>query len=278
VALRSSGLVDTLARQGLEVHDHGDLPEQIWRPDRTNPFAQNIDEVTEGLQLLAERIQPILESGDTLLVLGGNCTIALPVMAGLRRLDAETPCLLYADRNYDLNIPRSTTDGALDWMGMAHALALDGAVDRLVDAFGQRPLLESAQIAWLGVQPEMTTEWERDVAARLGLHCKSSADLVSDPVGATRSLLRALPSGPLAIHLDVDVLDFTDAPLAENTDGRNTGPTLDRVMEGLSWAAKDPRFRAMSVGELNPTRCAGDPGALPRFCSAVAQILRPASS
>ncbi|MGD0394383.1 MAG: hypothetical protein ABSC41_17295 [Acidimicrobiales bacterium] len=32
--------------------------------------------------------------------------------------------MLYLDRNYDINTPESTTDGALDWMGMAHALSL----------------------------------------------------------------------------------------------------------------------------------------------------------
>jgi arginase len=52
-------------------------------------------------------------------VLGGNCTIALRVMAALWRLDAGTPGLLYVDRHYDLNTPESTTDGALDWMGLA---------------------------------------------------------------------------------------------------------------------------------------------------------------
>jgi arginase len=34
--------------------------------------------------------------------------------------------LLYADRHYDINTPETTTDGALDWMGLAHALALPG--------------------------------------------------------------------------------------------------------------------------------------------------------
>jgi len=57
-------------------------------------------------------------------VLGGNCTIVLGVMAALRRLGAGPPGLLYLDRHYDINTPQSTTDGALDWMGLAHALAL----------------------------------------------------------------------------------------------------------------------------------------------------------
>ena len=103
----------------------------------------------------------MLARGDFALVLGGNCTIALAVMAALRRLEAGAPGLLYADRHYDLNTPDSTTDGALDWMGLAHALALPGCVDVLTDAFGPRPLLEPYQVAWLGVQPQRATDWER---------------------------------------------------------------------------------------------------------------------
>ena len=47
--------------------------------------------------------------------------------------------------------------------------------------------------------------------------------------------------------------------------GRNTGPTLDQAAKALTAAARDQRMRALSIGELNPTRCAGDPDALPRF-------------
>ena len=55
--------------------------------------------------------------------------------------------------------------------------------------------------------------------------------------------LEHLPKGPLAVHLDVDVMDFIDAPLAENADGRNTGPTLDQAAVALGIAAQDQRFR-----------------------------------
>jgi arginase family enzyme len=61
------------------------------------------------------------------------------------------------------------------------------------------------------------------------------------------------------------VRDHGDAPLAENTDGRNTGPTLDQLALALLPAAGDPRLRTLSIGELNPTRSAGEPDAIPRF-------------
>jgi len=38
-------------------------------------------------------------------------------------------------------------------------------------------------------------------------------------------------------------------------------------------AARDPRVRALSIGELNPTCSAGDPDAIPRFAGSIARIL-----
>ena len=270
-ALRASGLIEALARAGLDINDEGDLPAQVWRPDREHPLAQNVSEVVAGLQLLSERLRPLFERGDRVLVIGGNCTIVLAVMAALG--DNEPAGLAYFDRHYDLNTPSSATDGALDWMGLAHGLALPDAIPELVAAFGRRPLLASSQIAWLGIEPEAATDWERLYAASLDLHVATSESLAAEPAAAASAALRALPAGPLTVHLDVDVLDFTDAPLAENTDGRNTGPRLDQLAIALEMVARDPRMRALTIGELNPTRSAGDPDALPRFIEVIARTL-----
>jgi DNA-binding CsgD family transcriptional regulator len=99
----------------------------------------------------------------------------------------------------------------------------------------------------------VATDWEREQADRLSLHIGSSASLCNDPAGTTASALEVLPPGPLAVHVDVDVLDFTDAPLAENTDGRNTGPNLEQLREVLGVAARDVRFRALSMGASRRT-------------------------
>jgi len=271
--LRSAGLIDALRTSGLEVQDQGDLPLQIWRPDRISPRAQNIDQVTESIRELIERLIPLFARGDVLLVLGGNCTVALGVVAALRRVSADPVGVLYLDRNYDINTPESTSDGALDWMGMAHALSLPGSLDVLVNMLGPRPLLEPRQVAWLGVDDRFATEWEKTEARRLGLRVISSSAFANDPASSAVESLNHLPAGPLAVHLDVDVLDFIDAPLAENTDGRNTGPTLDQAAVALGIAAQDSRFRTMSIGELNPTRSAGDPQAIPRFIATITRVM-----
>jgi len=272
-ALRDAGLIRLLVQAGIDVADEGDLPRQVWRPDHDHPLAQNADEVASCLAELTHRLRPLIFAGDNVLVIGGNCTIALAVMAALQDADTGRSGLLYIDRHFDLNTPSTTTDGALDWMGMAHALALPGCVETVVNAFDRRPLLASDQVVWLGVQENLATQGEREQAARLEISAVSSDDLASAPAQAVARALTALPSGYLAVHLDVDVLDFTDAPLAESTDGRNTGPTLEQVATALAIAAHDPRMRVMSIGELNPTRSAGDPTALARFIAAIVAAL-----
>ena len=64
------------------------------------------------------------------MVLGGDCTVGVGTVAGLQHR-VERLGVVYVDRHADLNVPDSTVDGALDWMGVAHMLDIDGAVDGL---------------------------------------------------------------------------------------------------------------------------------------------------
>ena len=97
--------------------------------------------------------------------------------------------------------------------------------------------------------------------------------MITNPAAAATAALQALPEAPFAVHVDVDVLDFTDAPLAENTSGRNIGPTLDQLTVALHTVLADPRWRALSIGEINPTRTADDPTELSRFVAVLADAL-----
>ena len=61
----------------------------------------------------------------------------------------------------------------------------------------------------------------------------------------------------LLVHFDVDVVDFTDAPLSENT-GRNEGLALDAAFAALSVLLSGERLSALTVTELNPLHGAED--------------------
>jgi arginase len=276
-ALRDAGLVKALVDAGIEVHDAGDLTEQVWAPDRTDRLAQNLGQVVASVTELADRVPALLTDERRLLVLGGNCTVAVGTVAGMATVLGRCG-LLYVDRHFDMNTPETTIEGALDWMGLAHALDLPGSREEFAGAFATRPVLDPQRLALLGTDTNEATDFERAQVAALGISVTTQADVVADPAAAAGTALRALPEAPFAVHVDVDVLDFIDAPLAENTSGRNIGPTLDQLGAALKVVVADPRFRALSIGELNPTRAAGDPGALSRFVATLVDVLVRAES
>jgi arginase len=272
-ALRDAGLIEALVAAGVQVRDDGDLTEQIWAPDRQDRLAQNTAQVVASVQELADRVPELLTEERRLLVLGGNCTIAVGVAAGLDTFVGRGCGLLYVDRHFDMNTPATTIEGALDWMGLAHALDLPGCRDEFAGAFATRPVLDPDRIALLGTDPTQATDFEREQVAALAISVTTQEELIADPATAAATALRALPDAPFAAHVDVDVLDFTDAPLAENTSGRNIGPTLDQLGAALNVVIADPRWRALSIGEVNPTRSSGDPQALTRFVATLTDAL-----
>ena len=272
-ALRDAGLIPALVAAGREVRDAGDLPQQIWRPDPVSPRAQNVSAVVENLSLLRRRLTAILRNGTDALVLGGNCTGVLACVAALRDVEKSAPALLYIDRHLDCNTPDSTADGALDWMGMAHGFNLPGTIDAVCDVLGPRPLLEPGRVAFLGVDFDVTTEWERRQVQERSLFVVSAQQLSRRPAEAASEALDGLPDGPLVVHVDVDVLDFIDAPLAENTDARNVGPSLNDLRMALDEVKRRGGARIMSIGELNPTRSAGAPDVIANFVAALAAAL-----
>ena len=271
--LRELGLVGALSTAGVDVRDAGDLTVQVWAPDRGDRFAQNIGQVAASVRELAEQIPRVLVDDGRLLVLGGNCTVAVGMVAGLDVALGERCGLLYVDRHFDMNTPETTIEGALDWMGLAHALDLPGSRDEFAGAFATRPVLDADRLVLLGTDPTQATDFEREQVAALKISVTTQDDLAADPAAAAAAALRALPGAPFAVHVDVDVLDFVDAPLAENTSGRNIGPTLDQLATALKVIVADPRWRALSIGELNPTRAAGDPSALTRFVETLTDVV-----
>jgi arginase len=268
--LRESGLLDRLAASGREVRDAGNGPLQVWSPDRDHPFAQNFDEAAGSIRETARMVGDAMAEDADVLVLGGNCTVALGVMGALIGRDPAA-ALVYVDRHFDLNTPNSTTDGALDWMGMA--CAFDLLTDPPAFGFPRSPLLEPDQLLYVGAELGPATEWEREQVTRLGLTWRSNESLTDDPEGEAAAIRAWTKGRTFALHLDLDVLDFIDLPLAENTDGRNSGPTLGAVSTVLSDACGAPGFRVLSIGELNPSRAAGTPDAIPRFIEALGSAL-----
>jgi arginase len=253
-ALLDAGLVERLEDRGVMVHRGGQVDPFRWRPDPASPRAANAAAVIDRAAQVAALVRSA-PAEDIVLVLGGDCTVGVGAVAGLQHRFQRLG-LVYVDRHADLNVPNSTVDGALDWMGVAHMLDVDGAVDGLAALGDHRPMLSFEQISFLGLGPH--TDFEAEVISDRGLPVVDVHTVASDPRGgAQRALAPLVACDGLAVHFDVDLVDFLDAPLAENTD-RGTAPSLTACGEALSELLNDGRVQALTVTEFNPHHGAQD--------------------
>ena len=155
-ALREAGLVESLRAAGVDVNDRGDRDVWRWRPDRERPRAQNVAQVVEIVRDTARRVEESVAAGEVTLVLGGDCTVGLGTVAG-HAIGGATVGVIYFDTHADLNVPAVVTEGAVDWMGLAHALGEEGAVPELVEVGPRVPLLEPEQIVLFAWGPDQAT-------------------------------------------------------------------------------------------------------------------------
>jgi arginase len=260
-----------LGRAGFDVDDFGDSAVVPWRPDRVRPRAQNLEAVVEVVRTTATRVaDALLERDRKVLVLGGDCTVGIGTIAGIQEA-MDDIALVYFDLHSDLNTPASATDGALDWMALAHMLALEGAEPTLAAAAEKVPLLDPSQVLLFAPSPSHATRFERGEIERLRMARVALEDVRGDPQAAAHQALElvAARSDRYAIHLDLDVVDFTDAPLSEHP-SRNTGLKLAEMLDALRILASGPGLVAITLTELNPHNAAADDGLLERFVASFA--------
>lgn len=245
---RRHGLVSALAGSGLSVNDRGDVPGFRWRSDPQRPKAMNLDAVRRTAAAVAEKVEEAMASGEAALILGGDCTVELGTVAGALR-DGHSVGLIYVDFDVDLNTPE-TSDGALDWTGVAHLLDLPGAEVELSGLGPRRPMLAPADILYFAA--DNITAAEAEAMRSLELERIALAEVKEDPVGtARRAAAWSARYDRLLIHLDVDVLSFTDFPIAENV-RRCDGLSLDALSAALAPLVAAPNWRALTVTEINP--------------------------
>ena len=265
-ALREAGLLETLRAHGVRVADHGDLAVARWTAERTDERPNAWRQVVDVVDAARSAISEMVLAGQAPLVLGGECTLAIALVAALVEHYGEVG-LIYVDGGQDLMIPADHPhEPILDAMGVAHMLDLPGCVPELAGIGPRRPLLQPADVAFVGFGDD-----EEDVHGLVPAPRLRGAEVIADPVAAGRRALTALPHRHLVVHFDVDVLDALDLPLADIAT-YGTGLRLDHVAPLLRTLVADPRVVGMSIVEANPDH---DPDgtSIRRLVTAVAAAL-----
>jgi arginase len=268
-AFRRHGLVEALASRGRTIRDHGDVAAFRWRPDPSRSQAMNLDAVRHACELVANHVATAIAAQEDVLVLGGDCTVELGTVAGANVTGGRVG-LVYIDFDADLNTP-DTSDGALDWTGVAHLLNIGGCEPSLARLGPTCPMLRPQQLLYFGVEnitpPEAATI--RDHAIKV----ISREDALRD-IGAAagRAAEWAARFDCVLIHFDADVLSFIDFPIAENV-RRCDGLKLEQAAVVLKQLAALPQWRALTITEINPAHAPDEVAAFARLNNVLADAI-----
>lgn len=250
--LRERGLLDAVAAVRPQPEDLGDVASGEHGFDPDNPRLRRVETIARVNDAVAGAVGPALRRDSDVVVIGGDCTIQLGVVAGIRTL-TDRVGVLYLDLDADLNTPETTDDGAGDWMGVAHLLDVDGADERMAQVRDvPRPLLGAEDVTLVGA--DNVTPAESVTIDRLGLARFTTADLRADTEGFLAWAADwAGQKDVVSVHVDTDILDQTRFPVAEND--RNTpGLTFDELHWLVTALCALPRTRILTICEINPDK------------------------
>ena len=247
-ALRNAGLTSRLTSIGYEVNDLGDDPAQLYQPDEESPRARNLPAVVRALEALKPRVEQAVKSCALPVILGGDCSVALAVVAGARRYYRRVS-LLYMDRHADLNTPATTPSGCVDGMVVSH-LTGRGAAE-LVRFWGEPPLVREPDLALFGI--DSLDPSEQEVLRQSPLRSFTADEIKRRGIAATARLALERIHANLSefvLHFDVDVIaDFqaTNYPASG-------GLTLEEVRESLDEFVRQKNLAAIEVTAYNPSK------------------------
>jgi arginase len=212
---------------------------------------QNVGRVLDVVQRVAAAVGELLDTGDTPLVIGGDCTVTLGVAAAYVRRMPDVG-LVYFDGDIDVSTPETTTSGILDTMGMSHLLGR--GVPDLVGFGGRVPLLAPDKIVAFGFDEREPSAEQRAWLSGQGVDCRPAnamRDAAAEALDASGRL--AGRSDPVLVHFDVDVVDSTELPLADFPHF-NEGLGFDAAMGALRIFCGQPAFGGLVITEINPLR------------------------
>ncbi len=249
-SLRAAGLPEILKASGYDVIDLGDLPQVTFSPDTSNPRSQNLPLVVDVVGRVSEAVESAIAQRARPLVIGGDCTITIGVLAALtKRFDKLG--LAYIDGDLDLNTPETTMSGIFDGMVMSHIL---GRGAKELSHFGTRcPLLAEQNIALFGYSVDAggvdPVEIELLENARMKKYPRE--DIEADVQGSAQGALAYLEDNTehFLVHFDIDVIDVDDLPAVDVP--HKPGLSIEQAQQALGIFLSSPQSAGLVVTEFN---------------------------
>ena len=209
-AIRYAGLDARLAELGYEYVDRGNVgtaePEAIPVEDEQARF---LPQIKETCGHIAQLVAGAAQDGSIPLVLGGDHSVALGSLGGLREVYGPGG-VIWIDAHGDLNSPETSPSGNVHGMVLAAVLGLAG--ERFTGNGWSLPAVAQGRVALVGVRS--LDDGERELLKKLDARVFTMSDV--DRLGVERAVREALihVAGPGFVHvsLDMDVVDPDVAP------------------------------------------------------------------
>ncbi|MEH6415919.1 arginase family protein [Pseudomonas sp. CGJS7] len=222
-ALRATGLVER-----LRAHDAGrvEAPTYSPEPDLRIGF-RNGAALHDYSQTLADRLSPLLEGGDFVLVIGGDCSVLLGSGLALKQRGRYGLAFIDAHDDFSFVRDRKRYEGYLTAAGLDLGLATGHGPRALSDLRGQSPYFQPRDVVHLGLvlAEEDKRDYEFEAFEQSGIHSIDAEAIRRDGAAvagrAARQRLEAMPTRGFWIHLDADVLAERVMPAVDspNPDG-----------------------------------------------------------
>lgn len=251
-ALRVAGIQDTLASQGLEVCDRGDLR------GPANPLRgpvegyRHLEEVTQWNRSVHDAVYRELNEARMPILLGGDHCLSIGSISAVARHCRETGKnlrVLWLDAHADFNTHVLTPSGNLHGMPVACLCGL--GPKNLIELSGRVPALASGSVRQIGIRS--VDQGEKRLVHEMGLEVFDMRFI--DETGMRQTLARALEGAQRDTHLhvsfDVDFLDPEIAPGVGTT--VPGGPSYREAQLCMEMIADTGQMASLDIMELNPS-------------------------
>ncbi|CRK96985.1 CLUMA_CG010303, isoform A [Clunio marinus] len=256
-ALRDAGLIDEIRdiSVNIDVKDYGDVHYELTKSSgrRINNL-RNLEHVAACNKALAEKIEEITNDNRMPIALGGDHSIAVGSITGLRRkMKSDDLCVLWVDAHIDLNTSSSSLTGNM------HGMPVSLLVKELRKEWPTIPILEWCQaqmslknFCWIGLRS--TDYYEKLMMEKYGINYFDMRDI--ERMGIEKVVQRALEKinldGKKKLHVsfDIDALD----PLYANSTGTPVmgGLTLREGVFLMEQAYNTGTLSSLDLVEVNP--------------------------
>lgn len=246
--LREQQLVTRLA-----ARDHGDVIPPPYRDFvRREQRPRNEEDVATYSRALAERIAAASGGDAFVLVLGGDCSIVLGCLLGVRQSGRAHAGLVYVDAHSDFATPEESRTGSAASMCLALAVGRGDTPLARLDA--SEPLARAADVVVIGRHDDAEPWYGQDALRALPiLDLNRAAVRERGPAETARVALERLArpdTDGFWIHVDADVLDASVMPAVDSPEPGGLG--LDELADLLTPLARHPRALGMELTIYDP--------------------------